>query len=102
MTVYRCPDCNTYTEWLRTRFGGKKILFEYPPISKEDVDPNDGWIPGDWTVNGRLSSVLAPLSHYRLMTRERTRRVLRQHTKERCGELARVRAAATRKLARSK
>ena len=73
-----CHRCGGQVRWMLTHHGDRLAFEPLPVLRAYDVQ-GDGWVPGPWTVNGRLMTVLAPLHRYGAFKRMRASRVLLPH-----------------------
>jgi hypothetical protein len=80
MSVVLCRFCRkVYVEWAWTRYG-KRLPFAYDLVDIDELArPEDGWVPGSWTVGRQVRLAMAPLTHYGQERQRTARRVAVLH-----------------------
>lgn len=74
----RCAYCPELIVWMRTFLGGRSYCFDARPVPT-DLDDGTGWVPGDFPVNGSMTTVLAPLHEHPPHKRQRVQQVMQLH-----------------------
>lgn len=80
MSVALCRFCKkVYIELVWTRFG-QRMPFEHELVAVDSLAcPDDGWVPGEWTIGRETRLAMAPLSHYDDSRQATARRVAVLH-----------------------
>lgn len=76
-TAVKCRYCGKRVTWMATYLGGRKLCFDVLTVHRPRT--GEGWALGQFTIAGRVRTVLAPLTRLKPAERRAATRVRALH-----------------------